>query len=66
MAGLLHDLDYERYPEEYCKKATIIMEERDVDPVYIVRAARCSAKETLKMRDKIKDNPLFLGFLCAV
>ncbi len=52
MAGLLHDLDYERYPEEYCKKATIIMEERDVDPVYIVRAARCSAKETLKMRDK--------------
>ena len=28
VAGLLHDLDYEKYPEEHCKKATEIMEER--------------------------------------
>lgn len=40
VAGLLHDLDYEKYPEEHCKKATEIMEERGIDPVYI-RAMNC-------------------------
>lgn len=25
--GLLHDLDYERYPEEHCKKSGEIMRE---------------------------------------
>lgn len=27
-AGLLHDLDYEKYPEEHCRKAEQIMRER--------------------------------------
>ncbi len=40
VAGLLHDLDYEKYPEEHCEKAGEIMEERGVDPVYI-RAMKC-------------------------
>ena len=40
VAGLLHDLDYEKYPEEHCKKAVEIMEERGIDPVYI-RAMQC-------------------------
>ena len=29
--GLLHDLDFERYPEEHCVKAREIMEERGLD-----------------------------------
>ena len=41
-AGLLHDLDYEKFPEEHCKKAEEIMREHGVDEVYI-RAMNCHA-----------------------
>ncbi len=40
VAGLLHDLDYEQFPEEHCKKAVEIMREHGVDEVYI-RAMSC-------------------------
>lgn len=40
VAGLLHDLDYEKFPEEHCKKAEEIMRERGIDEVYI-RAMNC-------------------------
>ena len=40
VAGLLHDLDYEKYPEEHCRKATEIMRERGIDETYI-RAMNC-------------------------
>ena len=33
--GLLHDLDFERYPEEHCVKAREIMEARGLDPALI-------------------------------
>lgn len=33
--GLLHDLDFERYPDEHCVKAREIMEERGLDPALI-------------------------------
>jgi predicted hydrolase (HD superfamily) len=33
--GLLHDLDFERWPEEHCVKARELMEERDIDPALI-------------------------------
>ena len=33
--GLLHDLDYEKYPEEHCKKTEEIMRKRDIDESYI-------------------------------
>ena len=33
--GLLHDLDFERYPEEHCVKTKEIMEERGLDPALI-------------------------------
>ena len=33
--GLLHDLDFERYPEEHCVKARQIMEELGLDPALI-------------------------------
>lgn len=40
VSGLLHDLDYEQFPEEHCKKAEEIMRERGIDAVYI-RAMSC-------------------------
>lgn len=33
--GLLHDLDYEQYPEEHCVKVVEILKERDIDEDYI-------------------------------
>lgn len=33
--GLLHDLDYEMYPEQHCKKVKEIMEERQYPEEYI-------------------------------
>lgn len=40
VVGLLHDLDYEKYPEEHCKKTAEIMREHGVDEFYI--HATCS------------------------
>ena len=40
VTGLLHDLDYEKYPEEHCIKAEEIMTRRGIDPIYI-RAMKC-------------------------
>lgn len=31
LVGLLHDLDFERYPDEHCKKSQEIMRERGLD-----------------------------------
>lgn len=42
IAGLLHDLDYEKFPTEHCKKAEEIMKEHGIDDVYI-RAMNCHA-----------------------
>lgn len=39
-AGLLHDLDYEKFPEEHCHKAEEILRERGIDETYI-RAVNC-------------------------
>lgn len=33
--GLLHDLDYEQFPEQHCTKAAEILREREIDPAYI-------------------------------
>jgi putative nucleotidyltransferase with HDIG domain len=35
VAGLLHDLDYEKFPEEHCRKAEEIMRARGIDELYI-------------------------------
>lgn len=37
VVGLLHDLDYEMYPEEHCVKSQQIMQEHGIDPK-IIRA----------------------------
>ncbi|MBM6649849.1 hydrolase [Megamonas funiformis] len=35
VVGLLHDLDYEQYPEEHCHKVVEIMQEEGIDDFYI-------------------------------
>lgn len=40
VCGLLHDLDYEKFPEQHCQKAEEIMREHGIDEVYI-RAMNC-------------------------
>jgi len=35
VVGLLHDLDYQRFPEQHCTKAREILTERGVDEEYI-------------------------------
>lgn len=35
VVGLLHDLDYEKYPEEHCHKAQEIMRARGLDETYV-------------------------------
>ncbi|MEN6411955.1 MAG: HDIG domain-containing metalloprotein [Veillonellales bacterium] len=35
IVGLLHDLDYEKYPEEHCQKAAEILRARDIAEEYI-------------------------------
>lgn len=40
VTGLLHDLDYEQYPEEHCHKSEEIMREHGIDEEYI-RAMNC-------------------------
>ena len=35
IVGLLHDVDFERYPEEHCKKAVEILESHGVSPEMI-------------------------------
>jgi len=39
IVGLLHDLDFEQYPEEHCIKEQEIMKERGIDPRIIHAAA---------------------------
>lgn len=33
--GLLHDLDYEQYPDQHCHKTQEILEERGMDPAFV-------------------------------
>lgn len=35
IVGLLHDLDFERWPDEHCVKEKELMEERGLDPALI-------------------------------
>lgn len=57
VVGLLHDVDYEKYPEQHCAKAQEILNEKGVDPV-IVRAVAshgwgiCSDVEPLTVMEK--------------
>lgn len=46
LVGLLHDLDFEQYPEEHCVKGQEIMREHGVDPAIIRSAASHGWKGT--------------------
>lgn len=35
MVGLLHDLDYEKYPEEHCKHTPVYLKEKGFDEAFI-------------------------------
>lgn len=35
IVGLLHDFDYEKYPEQHCYKAAEILSEKGIDDIYI-------------------------------
>lgn len=56
--GLLHDLDFEKWPEEHCKKVRVLMEEKDVDEAFIHAVVShgyglCSEEEPTLMMEKI-------------
>ncbi len=56
--GLLHDLDYEKYPDEHCKKVVEILNEENVDDEYIHAVAShgygiCSDVEPTHLMEKI-------------
>jgi predicted hydrolase (HD superfamily) len=57
VVGLLHDLDYEKYPEEHCQKVRELLAAKDVDEL-IIRAVvshgwgLCSDVEPLSRLEK--------------
>lgn len=56
--GLLHDLDYEKYPEEHCTAAARIMTEEGIDEEYIHAVCShgygiCSEVEPIHKMEKI-------------
>ena len=58
IVGLLHDLDYEKYPEEHCKKSREIMEERGIDEAIIHGVVChgwgiCSDEEPIEKMEKV-------------
>ena len=56
--GILHDIDFEMWPEEHCKKAPELLREAGVgeDIIYSVCShgyGRCSTQEPLKEMEKV-------------
>lgn len=49
VAGLLHDLDYEQYPDEHCYKASEIMKQKGIDELYITTAMVFAPRFYLKV-----------------
>lgn len=56
--GILHDVDYEKWPEEHCKKAVELLEGKGVDPAYIHAVVShgyglCSDVEPVEKMEKV-------------
>jgi putative nucleotidyltransferase with HDIG domain len=56
--GLLHDIDYEKYPEQHCKKAVELLEAADIDAEYIHAICShgygiCSNVEPVHVMEKV-------------
>lgn len=57
LVGLLHDLDYEQYPDQHCTKVQEILTEKNVDPAIIHAVAShgwglCSDVEPVSRMEK--------------
>lgn len=70
ITGLLHDFDYEKYPEEHPQKGESILRERGVDED-IIRAIQSHANYTGVSRDSLMEKTLYAvdelsGFVVAV
>lgn len=58
MAGLLHDVDFEKYPEEHCKKAPELLAEIGAEPELVHAVCShgyglCSDVEPVHMMEKV-------------
>ncbi len=58
MVGLLHDLDYEMYPDEHCRKCVEIMREKGLDEKLVHAVVshgypRCSDVEPVHQMEKV-------------
>lgn len=58
LVGLLHDVDFEQYPEEHCQKAKEILKEINADDDFIYSVCShgyglCSNEEPKKQMEKI-------------
>jgi len=56
--GLLHDLDYQMYPDEHCKKSAELMTERGIDAEYVRAVCShgygiCSDVEPVHIMEKV-------------
>jgi len=56
--GLLHDIDYEKYPEDHCKKAVELLKAADIDEEYIHAVCShgyglCSDVEPVHIMEKV-------------
>ena len=56
--GLIHDIDYEMYPDEHCKKAVDILREHDYNEEYINAVTShgfgiCSDTEPIHIMEKV-------------
>ena len=60
-AGLLHDLDFERYPEEHCVKVREIMEARGLDQALMRPSKSVQDMELSSLRKKFKDKKFAAG-----
>ena len=54
IAGLLHDLDFEKYPEEHCIKSQEIMKERGIDEKIIHATASHGYSITVDIKPEHK------------
>ena len=62
IVGLLHDLDFERWPEEHCEKSQELMREAGVDEAIIRATAKSVADMELKsLKKKFKDKKFAAG-----
>jgi len=58
ITGLLHDFDYEKYPEEHPLRGAAILEERGY-PEELIHAIKAHADSTGVLRESLLDKTLF-------